>query len=103
MRGLYLMAIGLLLLGTTGCGGGPYRSVHAGRDEGYLRFSGARPGQTVYVDGVGRGSTEDFAGSPGVLATPSGLRTIEIREGTRLIVSDQVFIGSGVTTTVDLP
>jgi len=75
MRRLELVVIAILLLTSTGCGGGPFRAVHTGRDEGYLRFVGGRPGQTVYVDGVQRGSAEEFNGKPGILATTSGLRT----------------------------
>jgi len=103
MRRLGSVVISMLLLTATGCGGGPYRTVHTGRDEGYLRFSGGRPGQTVYVDGLPRGSAEEFSGNPGVLATTPGLRTIEVREGGQVIMRDQVFIGSGVTKIVDLP
>jgi len=103
MRTLGSMVIGMLLLTATGCGGGPYRTVHTGRDEGYLRFSGGRPGQIVYVDGVQRGAAEEFSGKPGVLGISPGLRTIEVREGGQVIMRDQVFIGSGVTKIVDLP
>ena len=103
MRRLELAVICMLLLTATGCGGGPYRTVYTGRDEGYLRFSGGRPGQTVYVDGGQQGSTEEFSGKPGVLATTPGLRTIEVREGDRVIMRDKVFIGAGVTKIIDLP
>jgi len=103
MRRLGPVVIGMLLLTAIGCGGGPYRAVHTGRDEGYLRFLGGRPGQIVYVDGVQRGSAEEFSGKPGVLATTPGLRTIEVREGSQVIMRDQIFIGSGSTKTVDLP
>jgi hypothetical protein len=103
MRRLGPVVIAMLLLTAVGCGGGPYRTVHTGRDEGYLRFVGGRPGQIVYVDGVPRGSAEEFSGKPGVLAAPPGLRTIEVREGDQVIMRDQVFIGSGSTKTVDLP
>ena len=103
MRSFRVMVIGVLLAATTGCGGGPYRTAQTGRDEGYLRFSGGRPGQTIYVDGIQKGLAEEFNGKPGVLATSSGLRTIEVREGGRVIMRDQVFIGPGVTRIVDLP
>ena len=103
MRRLELVVIAILLLTSTGCGGGPFRAVHTGRDEGYLRFVGGRPGQTVYVDGVQRGSAEEFNGKPGILATTSGLRTIEVREGGQVVMRDQIFIGSGSTKTVDRP
>ncbi len=103
MRKLAVVVICMLFLTAAGCGGGPYRTVHTGRDEGYLRFSGGRPGQIIYVDGVQRGATEEFNGKPGVLATTPGLRTIEVREGDQVIMRDQLFIGSGVTKLVDLP
>ena len=93
----------VVLLVAVGCGGGPYRTAHTAPGEGYLRFSGERSGQHVYVDGVERGSTDEFTGKPGVLAIAPGLRTIEVREGGQVILRDQVFIGSGVTKTVDLP
>src|SRR4051812_7889018 len=80
-----LVVGGMLLLTLTGCGGGPYRTTQTGRDEGYLRFSGARSGQSVYVDGVQLGSAEEFSGKPGVLATTPGLRIIEVREGNKVI------------------
>lgn len=103
MHSVVLLAAGALLLSLLGCGGGPYRTTNAGRDEGYLLFSGGRAGQSVYVDGVRRGSAEEFNGKPGVLATAPGLRSVEVRQDNDVIVRDQVFIGSGVTKTVDVP
>lgn len=103
MRTLGFVVIGILISVSGGCGGGPYRTADTARDEGYLLFSGARPGHTVYIDGVLRGRAEAFGGKPAVLAATPGLRTIEVRNGDEVIVRDRVFIGRGTTRTIDLP
>jgi len=86
-----------------GCGAGPLRHVDVGSDEAYLRFLGGKDGQRVYVDGAFRGSASEFNGAPGVLAIAPGLRTVDVREGDKLLLSERVHVGTGVTKTFQLP
>lgn len=97
------LALALLITATAGCGGGPYRRVDTGRDEGYVLFSGGRSSQEVYVDGVNRGTANDFDGKPDVLAVVPGVRDVEVRQDGRVILRQRVFIGTGTTKIFDLP
>ena len=99
----FLLALVVASTVAVGCGAGPFRHADVGSDEAYLRFLGGKDGQRVYVDGVLRGSASEFNGAPGVLAIAPGLRTVDVREGATLLMSERVYVGTGVTKTFQLP
>lgn len=98
-----LVVLSILMAVVAACGGGPYRQVQAARQEGYVKLVGGTAVQTVYIDGVAKGAASEFNGSPGILAVRPGMRSIEVREGDRVVLQERVYIGVGVTKALDVP
>ncbi|MBW2275061.1 MAG: hypothetical protein JRG96_17480 [Deltaproteobacteria bacterium] len=97
MRGISLaLALGLAV--ACAMGTDVTRTVD---DAPTLAVSGAPEGTTLFVDGIYFGPTESFSTLTPVEVLP-GAHVVEIRRGATTLHREEVFTGTGSTTTVSV-
>lgn len=88
-----------LLLALSACAL-PQTTVRTGSNQPSLVVTGAPAGAILFVDGLSMGSAPQYDGRPKTLAVMEGPHQVEIRDGSRDLYSDRVFISNGETHTI---
>lgn len=68
-----------------------------------LLVKGAPAAAVLYLDGRPVGDASAYAGEPGILSLEPGTHVVEVRVGTRVLVSEKAFFGGGELRTVTVP
>jgi hypothetical protein len=78
----------------------PQTTVHSGSAKPSLSVSGAPADAVLYVDGLSIGPAAQYDGHPKTLAVLEGAHQVLVREGSRELYSEKIFVSSGELRTI---
>ncbi len=92
----------LLTAAVAGCSV-PVTSVMTVDDRPHLQFANASPGAILVLDGAVVGPAAGYDGRTRTLVVETGSHRVEVRDGTRILYIETVYLGGDMTKTINLP
>jgi hypothetical protein len=80
----------------------PNRQVQTVDDRPGLVIVGAPPNAVLYIDGLEIGPAQKYNGKPEVLLVNPGTHSVQIRQGSNILRSLDVFLGEGTHREITL-
>ena len=81
----------------------PTTTINAVDARPSLAFTNASPTAALLVDGIVVGNAASFNGKTNVLRLERGMHRIEVKDGTRTLLSQSIYLGDDLLKTINLP
>ncbi|UIF90948.1 hypothetical protein [Cupriavidus sp. UYPR2.512] len=99
MKQLFCAALAALAM--YGCAM-PNTTVQSGQGRPTLRVVGAPPQSVLVVDGIQMGQAAAFDGAQSVLKIEEGPHQVEIRQGSRALLTRSIFAAGGESVSIEV-